>query len=122
VKHLYPCPDCGTYDDDTHAAECATWAKTQTRRRAVEEAMTAGEALEARGLCGWCEEALDATDLSGFHDECRVRAIAGSVGHQAHRCSCFGGQEGDPFGATKREAARAAAELFRLLRAPEAVE
>jgi hypothetical protein len=46
------------------------------------------------------------------HAECDLRAIAGSVGHQLGRCSCFGGDEEDPPGMTKREAARAAAALF----------
>lgn len=46
------------------------------------------------------------------HYECMIRMVAGSVGHQLKACSCFGGTEDDPKGATRREAARAAARLF----------
>jgi hypothetical protein len=47
-----------------------------------------------------------------WHAECLMRQIVGSVGHQMRRCHCYGGSEGDPPGMTRREAAKAAAELF----------
>jgi hypothetical protein len=47
-----------------------------------------------------------------FHRECFVRMITGSVGHQRHTCSCYGGSEEDPPGASRREGARAAAQLY----------
>ena len=71
--------------------------------------------------CFWCkEEVLPGEEsplpLNGrrgeAHRECMVRSIAGSVGHQAGRCSCFGGEEEDPPGMTVREAARAAYQMF----------
>lgn len=43
-----------------------------------------------------------------IHHECAARSALGSVGHQAGRCSCYGGTDEDPPGMTKREAARAA--------------
>jgi hypothetical protein len=46
-----------------------------------------------------------------FHAECLLRQIVGSVGHQLGRCTCFGGNEDDPPGMTRREAAKAAADL-----------
>ncbi len=77
-------------------------------------------------LCQWCDDAVAEGD-SGFlvphagedsfrqapwHQECFLRSIVGSVGHQRRRCSCFGGQEEDPPGLTRREAAVAAARAF----------
>lgn len=50
-------------------------------------------------------------DIVPQHKECLLRAIFGSVGHQKKTCSCFGGNEEDPKGMTKREAAKAAAVL-----------
>ncbi len=83
--------------------------------------------------CAWCGEPITANDRGvliwrleikkvvtyrslhaspgghrPWHVECNFRAIAGSVGHQKRRCSCFGGEEDDPPGLSKREAARAA--------------
>jgi hypothetical protein len=49
-----------------------------------------------------------------IHRECMLRQIVGSVGHQLGTCSCHGGEGPcDPPGMTVREAARAAADLFR---------
>lgn len=48
----------------------------------------------------------------GYHRECFLRSIFGSVGHQLGTCSCEGGHDEDPPGMTKREAARAAVSLF----------
>lgn len=47
-----------------------------------------------------------------FHRECHIRTLVGSVGHLRGKCSCEGGAQEDPPGLSKREAARAAAELF----------
>lgn len=49
--------------------------------------------------------------LVAIHEECHLRSVFGSVGHQQRRCSCFGGTEEDPPGLTKREAAKAAAAM-----------
>lgn len=48
------------------------------------------------------------------HRECFMRQAIGSVAHQEKRCSCFipGSDCGDPPGMTRREAAKAAVELF----------
>ncbi len=47
-----------------------------------------------------------------LHPECMIRMVAGSVGHQMRACRCFGGNEDDPKGASKREGALAAAAVF----------
>ncbi|MEI6196534.1 MAG: helix-turn-helix domain-containing protein [Verrucomicrobiota bacterium] len=44
-----------------------------------------------------------------------MRSIAGSVGHQNQRCSCFGGTEDDPPGLTVRQAAQAALDRYHEL-------
>lgn len=56
-----------------------------------------------------------ATTMRTYHRECLTRIIVGSVGHQLQRCSCYGGADEDPPGATPREAARAALAV-RMLR------
>jgi len=50
------------------------------------------------------------------HRECLLRQVVGSVAHQMEECSCFepGSTRGDPPGMTKREAARAAADLWQM--------
>ncbi len=76
--------------------------------------------------CFYCEEPIVEGDLGvvmpfmdvdgdkevAEHRECLLRSIFGSVGHQKGTCSCHGGEEEDPPGMTKREAAKAAVELF----------
>lgn len=47
-----------------------------------------------------------------LHEECFMRQIVGSVGHQTKRCSCYGGDYEDPPGMTKREAAKVAYTIF----------
>jgi hypothetical protein len=42
------------------------------------------------------------------HLECHLRGVFGSVGHIEGRCSCAGGNEEDPPGLSRREAAVAA--------------
>lgn len=70
-------------------------------------------------LCEFCgEEILDgerANTMPGCvdaHRECLIRSVVGSVGHQLHKCSCYGGTEEDPPGMTKRQAAKAAVALW----------
>jgi hypothetical protein len=53
-----------------------------------------------------------------MHKECGIRGVVGSVGHLQKKCSCYGGTEEDPPGMTKRQAAQAAAALFRELNPP----
>lgn len=50
------------------------------------------------------------------HRNCFLRAVIGSVAHIQKRCSCFvpGSHEDDPPGLTKRQAADAAVEAWRL--------
>ncbi len=68
--------------------------------------------------CLHCEEPIKEGDEGEImpprpvHRECLLRMVIGSVGHQQGRCSCYGGNEEDPPGMTKRQAAIAAAELF----------
>jgi len=47
-----------------------------------------------------------------MHEECMLRMVAGSVGHQTGKCRCFGGTEDDPPGSTRRQGALAAAKLY----------
>lgn len=68
--------------------------------------------------CHHCEEAIVDGDRgyidsssNPFHEECFMRLLFGSVGHQQKRCSCFGGTEEDPAGMTIRQAAKAAMDL-----------
>jgi len=71
--------------------------------------------------CLHCDEAVAPGEPFEFinsgrdrlHLECAIRMAVGSVGHQLGRCTCYGGTEDDPPGATRREAAIAAAKLFR---------
>lgn len=72
--------------------------------------------------CDWCGEPVEGTGpaeagqlCAQFHPECLTRSIVGSVGHQLHRCSCYGGHFEDPRGMTKREAALAASNLNYLI-------
>jgi hypothetical protein len=50
-----------------------------------------------------------------IHRECGIRRTVGSVGHQTGRCTCFvhnGEAYDDPPEMTRRQAARAAADVF----------
>lgn len=47
------------------------------------------------------------------HLECFLRQTLGSVGHQTKQCSCFGGILEDPPELTKRQAARAAVDVYK---------
>lgn len=51
-----------------------------------------------------------------LHYECNVRVVAGSVGHQMHECSCYGGKREDPPDMTTRQAAKAAYETWLLMK------
>lgn len=70
--------------------------------------------------CFYCEEPIQALEMGTIenlgpsHYECQMRMIVGSVGHQLRKCSCFGGNLEDPPTLTKREAAVAAYELWKL--------
>lgn len=64
--------------------------------------------------CIWCEDIIVDGDMgtqqgeSFMHHECSMRSVLGSVGHQKKLCSCYGGNQEDPPGLTKRQAAIAA--------------
>jgi hypothetical protein len=83
-------------------------------------------ATDGKLVCRWCDEPVSLHELRYLavitetgqvtHYECVVRSAAGSVGHQKKLCSCYGGKEEDPPGMTRREAAKAAAELFHSAR------
>jgi hypothetical protein len=51
-----------------------------------------------------------------LHWECMCRLVLGSVGHQEQRCNCYipGSTEEDPPGMTKRQAAQAALDTYRI--------
>jgi len=74
--------------------------------------------------CLYCGEAVSAAERAAMketlpafgmiHRDCSLRMVVGGVNHQLGRCSCCGGTEDpDPPSMTKREAARAAARLYR---------
>lgn len=80
-------------------------------------------------LCWYCGEVIDPEAADPFslftspkhvqigsgetlHKECFLRVVIGSVGHQKRNCSCYGGTEEDPPGASLHEAALAAAQFF----------
>ena len=52
------------------------------------------------------------TSRAYWHIECFIRDTAGSVGHQARLCSCYGGTAGDPPGLSRHAAARVAYAFF----------
>ena len=73
--------------------------------------------------CLWCHELIAAWDSgcvmphigpgytrtdAPWHYECFMRSIVGPVAHILGRCSCVGGDDEDPPGLTKRQAAVAA--------------
>jgi hypothetical protein len=71
--------------------------------------------------CIWCDEPVTVVDRltavgnsagQVMHYECSLRSVIGSVGHQQRRCSCYGGDQEDPPGLTRREAAKAAAKCW----------
>jgi hypothetical protein len=80
--------------------------------------------------CAWCGEGFtdedegytlphcgDTISQLPYHIECHLRQLFGSVAHIEHRCSCYGGgEETDPPGLTRRQAALAATDLFFRLR------
>jgi hypothetical protein len=73
--------------------------------------------------CEWCNEEILPGErapnrCSHYHFPCLFRAVSGSVGHQNKRCSCFGGNEDDPPGITKRQAAEAALARYKELNHP----
>lgn len=51
---------------------------------------------------------VDGHRLVAHHLPCHLRSVLGSVGHIEGRCSCVGGDEEDPPGLSRREAAIAA--------------
>lgn len=72
-------------------------------------------------ICPYCSEPFVAGEPVSaanngselLHQECMLRMVIGSVGHQRKACSCFGGVEEDPPGATLRQSALAAAAFHR---------
>jgi hypothetical protein len=70
--------------------------------------------------CTYCEEWVLAGEQhqnysEPMHIECGFRVAGGSVAHILRRCSCYkmGAKLEDPPALTKRQAARAALDLFR---------
>ena len=51
-------------------------------------------------------------DNEGFHRECLIRSIVGSVAHQKGKCSCNGGNGEDDKNLSVRENARNALAYF----------
>lgn len=72
--------------------------------------------------CIFCREPIVATDsgtvnMAGqvSHYACQLRQVVGSVGHQLHLCSCYGGTQEDPEGMSHRQAAELAMKLHHAL-------
>lgn len=71
-------------------------------------------------ICPYCDETIEAGDqradtVQSFHQECLIRAVAGSAAHQLGECSCCGGTRSDPPGMSVRDSARLAYEAFQML-------
>ena len=73
-------------------------------------------------ICDYCDEEVlidEVTEqrLNGkpAHQECMLRAVAGSAAHMLRECSCYGGTREDPPGMTKRQAAKLALDTYRAL-------
>lgn len=70
-------------------------------------------------ICVWCDEQVlpgePTLGVQRMHQECMIRAFAGSAAHQLGDCSCFGGDREDPPGLSLRDAARLAFETFKVL-------
>lgn len=71
-------------------------------------------------ICLFCEEPIQRyhsgeminDGTTAVHRECLVRQVVGSIGHQQKKCSCYGGNEEDPSGLSKRQAAILACQYF----------
>lgn len=69
--------------------------------------------------CLLCREPIGEGDIGtidsdgrAIHHACQMRAVLGSVGHQLKRCHCYGGNEEDPPGMSRYQAAQAALALW----------
>lgn len=69
--------------------------------------------------CQWCEEEITEDEkkhvkIEGFHFECGLRAVAGSIAHLRKTCGCYvrHSTEGDPPGMSKRDAAKIATHYY----------
>jgi hypothetical protein len=51
-----------------------------------------------------------------YHHDCFLVQVVGTLGHQAGRCSCYGGTESNPPELTRREAATAAVRAYQMRR------
>ena len=71
--------------------------------------------------CKYCGEQMLASEeiveISNgtLHAECMLRMICGSAAHILHLCPCYGGEQEEPEHMTKRESARAAAHVVKLI-------
>jgi hypothetical protein len=79
-------------------------------------------------VCICCDELIAADDAIRYmangdplHWECMCRLVLGSVAHQERRCHCYipGSTEEDPAGLTKRQAAQAALDTYRIRTFPD---
>lgn len=69
--------------------------------------------MDASKQCKHCGEPLEpGCPIPVFHPECLTRLFIGSLGHIMKNCSCYGGNEDDPPGVSKRQAARIAVDAF----------
>lgn len=75
--------------------------------------------------CHWCQDLIAEGDDGVQYDngpymhyECHMRQVIGSRAHVLGDCSCYvpGSSESDPPEMTKRQAAKAALEMWELLR------
>ena len=71
--------------------------------------------------CSYCGDLIEEHDIGTLaegrllHYECSMRLAVGSIGHQAGECSCHGGDQDDPPGLTRHEAAMVAERYHRML-------
>lgn len=91
---------CVWCDEPIAAGECGYLVPSLTMARQSLDAFAAG--------CPAVTQPLDFT----WHQECFLRQIVGSLGHQERKCSCYGGAEEDPVGFSRRQAALMAVAKF----------
>ena len=76
-------------------------------------------------ICPHCEEPImpgepvAPTEGTKMHWECGLRAVSGGANHLLKQCTCCGGiLPPDPAFLTRRQAARVAAAIFKVMKEP----
>lgn len=109
---------CGMADIPANWPEGHFWVPDTDRNEATCEACKL-----AYPLCRLCKEAIapgDRTETRDFidsreavHFECSARMALGSLAHVTGTCSCYGGENEETPGLTRRQEAKQVLEFFR---------